>query len=46
MRNIKRALVLVGNTTMVEKVEKAADLIKRDIAFFLSLYIDQSSNLF
>lgn len=42
MRNIKRALVLIGNSTMVEKVGRAADLIKRDIAFFLSLYIDQS----
>lgn len=45
MRNIKRALVLVGNTTMVEKADRSADLIKRDIAFFLSLYIDQSKDL-
>lgn len=42
LRNIKRALTVIGNETQLLKVEKASQVIKRDIAFALSLYIDEN----
>ena len=46
LKNIKKALALIGNNTMVQKVEKASEVIRRDIVFSLSLYIDQSTEFF
>lgn len=43
LRNIRRALGIIGNTTLCERVDTAGLLIKRDIAFALSLYIEESS---
>lgn len=46
LKNIKKALTLIGNKTLIENVEKATEVIKRDIVFSLSLYIDQSTEFF
>ena len=45
LRNIKRALTVLGNDTQLQKVEKAGTIIKRDIAFALSLYIDENKDI-
>lgn len=45
LRNIKKALTVLGNDTQVQKVEKASATIKRDIAFALSLYIDENKEI-
>lgn len=41
LRNVNRALALIGNTTLCAKIDKASVIIKRDIAFALSLYIEE-----
>lgn len=45
LRNIKRALTVLGNDTQIQKVDKASAIIKRDIAFALSLYIDENKEI-
>lgn len=45
LRSIKRGLTVIGNDTQMEKVEKATVIIKRDIAFALSLYIDENKEI-
>lgn len=45
LRNIKRALTVIGNDTQLQKVDKAMVVIKRDIAFSLSLYIDENKEI-
>lgn len=46
LKNIKKALTLIGNKTLIENVDQASEIIKRDIVFSLSLYIDQSADFF
>lgn len=46
LKSIKKALTLIGNKTLIEKVDTASEIIKRDIVFSLSLYIDQSNDFF
>lgn len=45
LRSIKKALTVIGNDTQHENVEKATVIIKRDIAFALSLYIDENKEI-
>lgn len=45
LRSIKKALTVIGNDTQLENVEKATVIIKRDIAFALSLYIDENKEI-
>lgn len=45
MKSIQRALAQVGNSTLVEKVQKGSEIIKRGIAFASSLYLDQNMDL-
>jgi antiviral helicase SKI2 len=42
LRNVRSALAIIGNTTLIEKIEAANLAIKRDIAFALSLYIEEA----
>lgn len=45
LRNIKKALPVMGNDTQIQKIEKASAIIKRDIVFSLSLYIDENKEI-
>ena len=45
LRNIKKALSVIGNDTQIQKIEKASAIIKRDIVFSLSLYIDENKEI-
>jgi antiviral helicase SKI2 len=39
-RNLKSGCFIIGNTTLAEKIDAASELIKRDIVFAQSLYIN------
>jgi antiviral helicase SKI2 len=45
LKSIQRGLTQVGNSTLVEKVKKGAEIIKRGIAFSASLYLEQNNEL-
>jgi hypothetical protein len=45
MRSIKNSYRVIGNLTMVDKVEKASFLIKKDIVFAESLYFDTNAKV-
>jgi len=40
LRSVKNAYRVIGNMDMVEKMDKASFLIKKDIVFAESLYFD------
>lgn len=39
MRDVRNAARVIGDAVLYEKMEKASELIKRDIIFAASLYI-------
>lgn len=45
LRNLKNACKVIGNMDMVEKLEKASYLIKKDIVFAESLYFDSNARV-
>lgn len=45
LRSIKNACKVIGNMDMVEKLEKASYLIKKDIVFAESLYFDSNARV-
>ena len=45
LRNVKKALTVIGNDTQSKKIEKAIVTIKRDIVFSVSLYLDENKEI-
>lgn len=45
LRNVKKALTVIGNDTQSKKIDKAIAIIKRDIVFSLSLYLDENKEI-
>lgn len=45
LRGVINAFRVMGNLKMVDKVEKACLLIKKDIVFAESLYFDSSAKI-
>lgn len=45
LRNVKKALTVIGNDTQSKKIEKAIVIIKRDIVFSVSLYLDENKEI-
>lgn len=45
LRGVSNAFKVMGNLKMVEKVDIACSLIKKDIVFAESLYFDQNARV-
>ena len=39
LRNLKSGCLIIGNTELADKIQRASDLIKRGIVFTQSLYL-------